>query len=202
MTDIRLGVIGLGMMGRNHVRIASRLDGIDFVGGVDPAGDAHGSLVRGDLFEDLEEMLRVGIDAAVVAVPSADHEKVATRLAEAGIHTLIEKPLAADAGAARRIAAAFDNTDLVTGVGHVERFNPALQELKRRMDAGTLGQVFSIRTRRVGPYPLRVRDVGVVKDLATHDIDLVLWLGGGIAELHAQKAYELKDCFQLLCQLS
>jgi len=189
--DVRLGVIGLGMMGRNHARIAARLEGIDFVGGVDPAGDQHRSLADRRLYTDIEDLLEAGVDAAVVAVPSTDHEKVATRLAESGVHTLIEKPLASDVAAARRIARVFEGTGLVATVGHVERFNPALQELKSKLDGGFLGQVFSIRTRRVGPYPLRVQDVGVIKDLATHDIDLALWLGGRITEIHAQTAHKL-----------
>ena len=106
-------------------------------------------------------------------------------------HTLIEKPLASDAASAARIRDAFAGTGLVAAVGHVERFNPALREMKRRLDAGALGRLFAIKTRRVGPYPLRIRDVGVVKDLATHDIDLVMWLGGRFTAMAAQMAHRL-----------
>ena len=185
---VRLGVVGLGMMGRNHVRIAERMDDVELVGGVDPAGDPHRSMPYRPVFETLDELVAEGIDALVVSVPSDAHEAVALQAAEAGVHVLIEKPLATDVKAAMRIRDAFAGTDLVAGVGHVERFNPAIRELKRRLVDRELGRVFAIQTRRIGPFPLRVTDVGVIQDLATHDIDLVLHLGGTVETLQAQMA--------------
>jgi predicted dehydrogenase len=178
-------------MGRHHARIASRLEGIALVGGVDPLGDVYRSLAGHAWYADIEAVLDQDIDAAVVAVPSEYHEKVALRLADAGVHTLIEKPIAPDSAAAMRVRDAFASSGLVAGVGHVERYNPALQEMKRRLKEGALGKVIAVETERVGPYPLRVRDVGVVHDLATHDIDIVLWLCGDIAEMNVQAANRL-----------
>ena len=149
------------------------------------------ALGPGATHPDLDSLLKEGIEAAVVAVPSVDHAAVALRLAEAGIHVLIEKPIAADLESARAICAAFAGTGLVAGVGHIERFNAANQELRRRLEAGELGPVISISTERVGPYPLRVKDVGVVRDLATHDIDLVHWLGGPIEALAAHVGHRM-----------
>jgi predicted dehydrogenase len=188
---VRLAVIGLGQMGRHHARIASRLDGIDLIGGVDPRGDIYRSLAGHVWFADLEAVLAEGVDAAVVAVPSEYHEKVALRLADAGVHCLIEKPIATDSVAAMRVRDAFDASGLIAGVGHVERYNPALQEMKRRLNEGILGKLIAVETERVGPYPLRIRDVGVVQDLATHDIDVVLWLCGDIVEMSVQAANRL-----------
>lgn len=188
---VRLGVIGLGMMGRHHARIAARLPDLTLVGAADPQGDLHHSLAMHPRVDSVDELLAEGIDAAVVAVPTEQHEKVALQLADAGIHTLIEKPLAGDVGSATRIRDAFAGSGLVAAVGHVERCNPALLEMKRRLDGGALGRLFAIKTRRVGPYPLRVQDVGVVKDLATHDIDLVLWLGGKFANVSGEMAHKL-----------
>ncbi len=188
---VRLGVVGLGQMGRHHARVASRLEGIELVGGVDPLGDVHRSLAGHAWFGDLEEALDEGIDAAIVAIPSEFHEKAALRLAEAGVHALIEKPIAPDSAAAMRVRDAFKSSGLIAGVGHVERYNPALQEMKRRLEAGALGRVIAVETERVGPYPLRIRDVGVVHDLATHDIDIVLWLCGAIDEMNVQAASRL-----------
>lgn len=191
MGPVRLGVVGLGMMGRHHARVAARLGDVVFVGGADPEGDPHRSLGAYPLFHDVPDLLTAGVDAVVLAVPSDRHEKWALSLAEHGIHTLIEKPLASDLESAKRIRDAFSPTDLIAAVGYVERFNPALQELKRRLDARELGRVISITTRRTGPYPLRVRDVGVVSDLATHDIDIIHWLACGFSNLWPQLAFKL-----------
>jgi predicted dehydrogenase len=103
---------------------------------------------------------------------------MALNMADAGVHTLIEKPLADSVAAAEDIRDAFAGQSFVGAVGHVERFNPALQEMARRMREGELGRVISIATERVGPFPNRIQDVGVVKDLATHDIDIAQWVGG------------------------
>jgi predicted dehydrogenase len=97
-------------------------------------------------------------------------------LAAAGIHTMIEKPLARDVAGARKLAEAFEQSGLVAAVGHIERYNPSLQSLRTRLEAGELGEVYQIITRRQGPFPSRIADVGVVKDLATHDIDLTAWV--------------------------
>ena len=94
------------------------------------------------------------------------------------MHALIEKPLAPVVAAARRLVDAFEAAGLVAGVGHIERYNPALQSLRSRLEAGELGDVYQIVTRRQGPFPHRIADVGVVKDLATHDIDLTAWVTG------------------------
>ena len=111
----------------------------------------------------------------------------------AGVHVLVEKPLAATAAEdAREIAALCAAAGVRGAVGHVERFNPALLELRRRVQDGQLGEVFLIATERIGPFPDRVRDVGVVKDLATHDLDLVRWLGGAPVErLAAQTQHRM-----------
>ena len=201
MTErIRIGVIGLGMMGRHHARIARDLGGLVLTGGADPAGDAHHALWDRPVFNSVDGLLAVGIDAAVVAVPSEVHESVALELADAGVHVLVEKPLADTLEAAIAIKEAFRDTGLVASVGHVERFNPAIRELKRKLDTGDLGRVISIRTRRAGPHPKRVRNIGVVRDLATHDIDLVLWLGGAFEHVTAEIAHRLDDPYEDLVE--
>ena len=116
-------------------------------------------------------------DLAIVAVPTDEHLAVARALAAAGVHMLIEKPLAGSVQEGEQIIAACREAGVRAAVGHVERFNPALIELRRRTEEGQLGEVFMIGTERCGPFPDRVKDVGVVKDLATHDLDLVGWLG-------------------------
>lgn len=189
---LRIGLVGLGMMGRHHARVLIGLTGVDFVGACDPAGDPHDSLLRGQWFDSIDALLQAGIDAAVIATPTGDHEMVAGVLSGEGVHVLVEKPVAETAVAAERMQKMFADRRLIACVGHVERFNPALQELSRRLKEGQLGTVFSITTERVGPFPNRVRDVGVVKDLATHDIDLIRWIGGSeFATIFGQTAHRM-----------
>lgn len=189
---IRFGLVGLGQMGRHHARILSDSDEVDFVGAFDPIGDRHGAMRRGTLFSSLAELLDIGLDAAIVAVPTAHHRDIALELAARGVATLIEKPLADTVVAADEIRAAFESREVLGVVGHVERFNSALQEMKRRLDRGDLGRVISISTERVGPFPNRIEDVGVVKDLATHDIDIVTWIGGApFAVVSGQLAHKM-----------
>jgi predicted dehydrogenase len=176
MTQIRAGLIGLGMMGRHHARVLSQLDGVDFVGTFDPMIQANSVNQNKPLYRNLQELLAVGINYAVIAVPTNTHLEVALELAENGIHALIEKPLAHDSKSALEIARAFDSKGLIGAVGHIERFNPAIREARKRLEL--IGPLYQVATRRQGPFPGRISDVGVVKDLATHDIDITSWITG------------------------
>lgn len=190
MGDIRIGILGIGSMGRHHVRNARNTKGFDLVAVADPAGDKFG--VAGDLevLPDVEALIDAGIDAAIVAVPTAFHEEAALKLAEAGVHALVEKPLSFSVESGERIARAFSDAGLVGAVGYVERCNPALLEMRSRIHDGQLGEVYQIITRRQSPFPARISDVGVVKDLATHDVDLAAWVAGSSYEsVYAQTAY-------------
>ncbi|WP_084412377.1 Gfo/Idh/MocA family protein [Arsenicicoccus bolidensis] len=173
---LRAGLVGLGMMGRHHARVLGSLDGVDLVAVADESGDPHGVAGGRYLVSSVDELLEYDLDYCVVAVPTVYHEPVGLQLAEAGVHALIEKPLAHDVPSAERLARTFDDKGLIGAVGHIERYNPALQEARRRIAAGELGRVFQVATRRQGPFPGRIADVGVVKDLATHDIDLTAWV--------------------------
>lgn len=176
MADLRAGLLGVGMMGRHHARVLRELDGVELVAIADPGGDPHG--VAGDLeiLPDIDALIGAGIDIAVVAVPTRFHEDAALKLAAAGVHTLVEKPIAHTVDAGQRMVDAFAAAGLVGAVGHIERFNPAVQELRRRIEAGELGAVYQVVTRRQGPFPSRIADVGVAKDLASHDVDLTAWV--------------------------
>lgn len=175
-TPLRAGLIGLGMMGRHHARTLRALDGVELVAVADAYGDPHGAAPGYDILPDAEALVAAGIDYAVVAVPTAFHRDVALTLAAAGVHCLVEKPLAFDVAEAEQITAAFEDAGLVGAVGYIERYNPALQEMRRRLADGQLGEIYQISTRRQGGFPARIADVGVVKDLATHDLDLAAWV--------------------------
>ncbi|NAZ86047.1 Gfo/Idh/MocA family oxidoreductase [Kineococcus sp. T90] len=177
-------------MGRHHARVLSSLEGVELVVAADVGGDPHGAVRGARVVADVEELLAVGVDLAVVAVPTALHEAVAVPLARAGVHVLVEKPLAQDPATARRIADAVADAGVVGAVGHIERCNPALRQLRRRVAAGELGRVHQVQTRRQGPFPARVGDVGVVKDLGTHDLDATAWItGSAFTEVSARTAH-------------
>jgi UDP-N-acetylglucosamine 3-dehydrogenase len=176
MADLRAGLVGLGQMGRHHARVLGSLPGVELVGVVEPDPPTDRAADQLPIVATVDELLEEGVDLAVVSVPTALHEPVAVQLAEAGVHALIEKPVAPDVAAARRIADAFTTAGLLACVGHIERYNPALQEMRRRLKNGELGEIYQIATRRQGPFPARIADVGVVLDLATHDVDLTAWV--------------------------
>ncbi|WP_040165461.1 Gfo/Idh/MocA family protein [Microbacterium gorillae] len=176
MAALRAGLLGVGMMGRHHARVLREVSGVELVAIADPGGDPHG--VAGDLevLSDVGALIGAGIDIAVVAVPTRFHLDAAMALAEAGVHTLVEKPIAETVEQGAHMVEAFESRGLVGAVGHIERFNPALQQMRRRLEAGDLGAVYQIATRRQGTFPARIADVGVAKDLASHDVDLTAWV--------------------------
>ena len=183
---LRAGVLGLGAMGRNHVRVLGALDGVELVAVADPLG---GEAASTKVVANVDELVACGIDLCVVAVPTEEHLASGLALAEGGVHALIEKPLALDVVQGRTLVKAFAAAGLVGCVGHVERFNAALRALHARLEAGELGEAYQVATSRQGPFPARIRDVGVVKDLATHDLDLTAWvIGSPYVEVSAQLA--------------
>ena len=188
--ELRAGLVGVGMMGRNHARVLREIDGVDLVGVADPAGDKHRVAGSARVVDSVAELVDLGLDLAVVAAPTAFHLEAGLELAAAGVPTLIEKPLAGDTAAAEQLAAAFEEAGLVNAVGHIERCNPALRSLRERLANGELGEIFQVATRRQGPFPNRIADVGVIKDLATHDIDLTRWvLQSPYASVSAQTSH-------------
>ncbi len=190
MADIRIGILGIGSMGRHHVRNARATEGFELVAVADPGGDRFGVAGDLDVLPSVEALIDVGIDAAIVAVPTGFHRDGALKLAAAGVHTLVEKPLSVDVESGREIAEAFAEAGLVGAVGYVERCNPALLEMRKRVQDGQLGEIYQVVTRRQSPFPARINDVGVVKDLATHDVDLAAWISDSPYELvFAQTAH-------------
>jgi UDP-N-acetylglucosamine 3-dehydrogenase len=191
MTTLRAGVVGIGMMGRHHARLLRDIDGVELVGAADPGGDPHKVAVGLPVVPDVDALLDLGIDMAVVAIPTRFHATTALALADAGVHTLVEKPIADDVSEGRAVAERFGEKGLVGVVGHVERFNPALQQLRSRIAAGDIGDVYQIATRRQSTFPARIGDVGVAKDLATHDVDLTAWVAQSTYEsVSAQTAHK------------
>lgn len=206
MPALRAGLLGLGMMGRHHARILRDIEGVDLVAVADPGGDPHRVATGMDVLPDVSALIDSGIDIAVVAIPTRFHADAALALADAGVHTLVEKPIAEDTETGHRTAAAFESRGLVGAVGHVERFNPALQQLRARLANGDAGDVYQIATRRQSSFPGRIGDVGVAKDLATHDIDLTAWVAqapyGSVSAQTAHKSgREFEDMISITGRL-
>ena len=173
---LRAGLLGLGVMGSNHARVLSSLEGVEFVGVFDPSPTVPDHVFERRVIRGLDQFLELGLDYAVVAAPTIYHFDMGRRLAEAGVHALIEKPVASTLEEAVALRDLFASRGLIGGVGHIERYNPALQAARKRIEAGMIGEVYQIATRRQGPFPGRIADVGVIKDLASHDIDLTAWV--------------------------
>lgn len=193
---LRVGVAGLGMMGRHHARAWTEVPGVELVAVADADETAIGRVTKGRTFRGYTDILRMldeeQLDALSVVVPTSLHERVAVDAMERGIAVLIEKPLAIDTEAGRKIIAAAERTGAVATVGHIERFNPAVLELTKRLQDEPLGRIFQVKSRRTGPMAARIRDVGVTIDLATHDIDIMrMVVGTPIVRLYAETAQQV-----------
>lgn len=165
-------------MGKNHARVLSNMASVDELVLYDPMGTDIGWLHGREVSDDLDSFLNQQFDYCVVSSPTSTHRDMALKLASLNNPALIEKPLAFSVDEALEISKAFESRGLLGAVGHIERYNPAIIALREKLETGILGKIFQITTRRVGTYSGRIRDVGVVKDLASHDIDLVLSITG------------------------
>jgi predicted dehydrogenase len=179
---LSVGLAGLGSMGRNHLRILSGLTDIRLAAVADPVAEtlAEATARTGaqGFAEPLAMIAEAELDAIVIAAPTTAHVPLALAAIERGVAVLVEKPLAATIEEAAQIVAAARRHGVPVQVGHVERFNPAVLELGRLIGEGWLSSVYSIASRRAGPFPARIRDVGVTIDLATHDVDILSWIAG------------------------
>lgn len=173
MSMLRLGVIGVGSLGFHHARILSTLPGIRFSGVYDTSADRRADVAAqlGVNAFDVMDHLLGDVDAVVVAVPTSAHEEVALAAIARGVHVLIEKPIAPSVAAADRIVDAADAANVIVQIGHVERFNAALQACEPYLD-----DPMFVECHRLAPFNPRGTDVAVVLDLMIHDLDLVLSL--------------------------
>lgn len=187
----RVAVVGVGAMGRNHARVYREMPDVDLVAVVDSDEDLAKHVAKiyaTEAYTDLRRMIdQARPEAVSVAVPTQAHFAAAMTLLDAGCHVLVEKPIAASLEEAGELVAQAARSRRILMVGHIERYNPAVVELKRRLEMGQLGRIFGISARRLGPFPARVRDVGVVLDLATHDLDVMRYLTGSeVVRLYAE----------------
>jgi len=175
---MRVGVIGIGSMGKNHLRVYSEMN--QEIVGISDINIERGNFLaekyNTKFFRDYRELLKKDLDAVSIAVPTTLHKKVALDCMEKGINILIEKPIADTLRNALEIKAKAEKEDLKVMVGHIERFNPAIEKIKEMTGTGEMGELVSISAKRVGPYNPRIRDVGIIIDLGVHDIDIISYL--------------------------
>ncbi len=190
--QLRVGVIGCGRMGAFHMRNFGQLDCARLVAVAEPDETARRRAVgetRVTEYSDWRDLIEFGVeelDAISIACPSEQHAEVALGALEAGLHVLVEKPIATTLPDALRMRGAAFEADRKLMVGHVERFNPAVAKLRELVASGRLGTVYRAHTTRVGPLPTRIQDTGVAIDLATHDLDVMQHvLGLSIHEIYA-----------------
>src|SRR5215467_2285355 len=174
-TPLRIGVIGVGTMGANHARVLAGLPNAQLIGVADPDRGQRDLVTRVlgcPAVTEYEALLQLGVDAVTIAAPTHLHHKIALDCIERGIHLLVEKPIASTVEEGRDIIAAAKKAGVTLMIGHVERFNPAVTAIKQAIRGE---DILSIGITRVGPFPPRMSNVGVVIDLAVHDIDLIRW---------------------------
>ncbi|MBO8175306.1 MAG: Gfo/Idh/MocA family oxidoreductase [Thermococcus sp.] len=199
---LRVGVVGVGNMGRHHARIYSELakEGrVEFIGVADANFKRAKEIARQysvEAFQDYNKLIGI-VDAVSIAVPTSLHKQVALDFIENGVNVLVEKPIAESIESAEEIIRAAEKKNVTLMVGHIERFNPAVLKLKEILEAKTLGEIVTLTAKRVGPFPPQIKDVGVIIDLAVHDIDVMSFLlGEQVREVHA-KAGSAKNPLEL-----
>ncbi len=177
---IKVAVIGVGSMGCNHARIYSEMEDVELVAVADPRREVAQKVAercRARAYVDYREMLNnEDLDAVSIAVPTSLHWEVGLCALGKGIHVLMEKPLASSEQEANELIECAKKNQAKLMVGHIERFNPAVSELKSRLEKGELGEIYKIDVQRIGPFPSRITDVGVITDLSVHDLDIIDYL--------------------------
>ena len=180
--EIRTGVIGVGSMGQNHARVYNEISNL--VGISDP-DENQGKMISDRFgikyFKNVEDLLRE-VDAVSIAAPTIYHEQISKSCCGAGVHILVEKPLSSNLSDAEKIKSYAENAGLILAVGHIERFNPVISYAKKEIENGNWGRIITMSSKRVSKFPGRIRDVGVVFDLAIHDLDILSYLASSSFE--------------------
>lgn len=189
---MKVGIAGLGAMGRNHLRVLQEMGDVEEIVLFDPLIADQSFGVKTVAISSWDYFVGSELDYCVVSSPTSSHREIAGFLGQVGIPCIIEKPLAATSEEAKELVSIFEATNTLGVVGHIERFNPAVVALKNLLASAAIGALYELTTKRIGPFSGRIKDVGVVKDLATHDIDLAMWLSDSrYVEVSAEVSYPL-----------
>ena len=176
MFDLRTGVIGVGSMGQNHARIYNEISNLVAV--ADPNEEQGRRIAEKfgvNWHSDYKSMLKE-VDAVTIAVPTKNHLEVAKAVIEAGLHLLVEKPLAGNLSDAKKIVKMSNKAGVTLAVGHVERYNSIISHAKECIQNRDWGKILTLSAKRFSNYPSRIHDVGVLFDLTIHDVDVISYL--------------------------
>jgi len=185
---IKIGVIGTGSMGKNHVRVCSDINNIQLLGIADTDKKTTKMIAEKfniNMYCDYKELLPK-VDAVIIATPSSTHHDIALDALAAGKHVLVEKPICDIVQKAEELVKKAKKEDLILAVGHIERHNPAVRFVKERLNKKNLGELISLTSKRVSNFPGRIRDIGVIFDFGIHDIDVMRYLAGEVASVYAR----------------
>jgi len=210
MKKLGVAVIGTGFWGRNHVRVLNSLKDAKVVGICDTdlkRAKQVGTRYEIEYYRSLDEILsREDVDAVTICTPTTTHKDVADKVIEAGKDVFIEKPLASTSQEARGLLSFAKRKRIRVAVGFVERYNPAVRYIKKLIDKKELGKIILAIARRVTRWPVRIGDVGVTKDSAIHDIDVMRYLvGGDVKTVYARTGrlvHKFEDFSEMLLNFS
>lgn len=195
MKKLNVAVIGVGSMGKNHARVYSEMDNVDLVAisDVDKSAAAIARKCKTNCYTNYRDMLKKEkIDAVSLCVPTRMHKDIALDLIKNNVNVLVEKPIAADIEEAKLMINEAENKKIKLMVGHIERFNPVVMELKKRINKNELGKIYKVHCIRMGPSVHRIYDVGVIIDLAIHEIDVLRYIiDSKIRRVYAETAQKI-----------
>lgn len=195
---MRIAVLGAGRMGGNHIRVLTEMPEVELVAVAEPNPERAEFISRRfpvKIYNDPLALLdNETLEAVTICVPTSQHHPVVLAALNQGIHVLVEKPISFSVAEGQDMVQAAADAGLVFTVGHVERFNPAVGALRQRILDGELGQVFQIATHRASPFPAHIADVGVVLDLAVHDLDVMRYVTGSeVTRIYAEIAQRVHN---------
>ena len=199
MKTVNVGVIGVGAMGENHVRVYHKMEEANLLSVSDVSERALKKIEKkygAKGYTDYNELLKnPDIEVVSVCVPTTYHHSVVMEAIKNKKHVLVEKPIAFTLKEAKEMIEAAKEAGVILATGHVERFNPAVQKAKELIDDGVIGDIVSAFAKRVGPLPPRIKDVGVAIDLAIHDLDIMNYLfEEEITQVYGTMNSILDDC--------
>lgn len=176
---MKVGVIGTGSMGQNHVRVLSEI--ADLVGICDSnpeVGSKVAERYETKFYQNVDEFLSSGVEAVSIVTPTGVHYEITKKAIAAGVNILLEKPATGDPVKLKELSKLADRANVVLAIGLIERHNPAVSFAMKNLKGGNFGSIISAHARRVSLFPQRIKDVGVIMDLGIHDIDVIKYLAG------------------------
>jgi len=180
---MKVGVIGTGSMGQNHVRVLSEISTLVGVCDSNPeAGERIATKFKTKYFRSVDDLLSSGVEAVSIVTPTTAHYEVAKKSIDAGVHVLLEKPATGISSKLRELSEMAEQKKITFACGFIERHNPVVSFAINNLASGAFGSLISAHARRVSSFPSRIKDVGVIMDLGVHDIDVIKYLSGAPAK--------------------